>query len=350
MKKILIFYSKTGGGHLRSARAIENELKRRHKNLEISLVDGLERIGLGLKTNPSWAFSILSSYLMLIYNFVYQLTNNSAGVSILRRAIYLIWAKNYRSIIYSEAPALIVSTHHFITPKTISRQLLIPFVTVVTDLGIPHRIWFDNRSDMTIVPTEEMEFYAKEVLKIKNVVALGYPTGAIPLKQTDDKLVNRILLIGTSINPGLFMKYLNNLRQSFEDKSIVIVCGHNQQLENRLRKIKDGGLEIHGFIKGMDVYIQNADILITKAGPATILEAVTYKKPLIIIKSKALQERDNIKFVVDNKLGVYEPNPNRLAQQVKHIYQFYKKYSKGNLSDIHGTKRIARFLIDQISY
>ena len=55
------------------------------------------------------------------------------------------------------------------------------------------------------------------------------------------------------------------------------------------------------------------DVVVTKAGPGTIMEAVALGKPLILTGAVGLQEEGNIGFVTEAQLGVFCPNPVQAA-------------------------------------
>ena len=147
MKKVVIFYSKTAGGHLRTAEAIAQKLKQ-NSQLEVVMLDALEKTSFGFKINPATSFGILSIPLLPLYNFLYLLTNNFIGIKALRGLIKFFWGFQFKKMIEYQQPDLIITTHHFISPSTIhTLNKTYPFITVVTDLGKPHRIWFDKKTD-----------------------------------------------------------------------------------------------------------------------------------------------------------------------------------------------------------
>ena len=59
-----------------------------------------------------------------------------------------------------------------------------------------------------------------------------------------------------------------------------------------------------------------ADILVTKAGPATISEACVAGLPMIISGAIPGQEEGNVDYVVKNNIGVYAPSPHQVAETV----------------------------------
>lgn len=60
--------------------------------------------------------------------------------------------------------------------------------------------------------------------------------------------------------------------------------------------------------------MEASDIIVTKAGPGTIAEAFIKGLPMIISSYLPGQEEGNMRFVVDNKLGLYANDPEEIAR------------------------------------
>jgi 1,2-diacylglycerol 3-beta-galactosyltransferase len=60
-----------------------------------------------------------------------------------------------------------------------------------------------------------------------------------------------------------------------------------------------------------------SDVLVTKAGPSTIAEALAMGLPMIISGYIPGQEDGNMKIVVRGKAGVYAPKPKQMAQALR---------------------------------
>ncbi|HEX2620381.1 MAG TPA: glycosyltransferase, partial [Phototrophicaceae bacterium] len=75
-------------------------------------------------------------------------------------------------------------------------------------------------------------------------------------------------------------------------------------------------IHIYGFVTNMPRLMAGADMLVTKAGPATICEACIAGLPVILSDAIPGQEDGNIDYVVENHIGVYAPNPSKVANAV----------------------------------
>ena len=350
LKKVLIFYSKTGGGHLRAAEAIAEGLQATTPKLEVILVDGLAKNNFNLNfPDPGKTYGLLSHQLLWFYNLSYLLTNNPLGSSILRNLIHSIIGTSLHKTISEISPNLIVSTHFIISPGTINEYpKAIPFVTVVTDLINPHQIWFDKKSSMIITPTEKMADYARELVDDtsgKNTVTLDYPIkNHFKTISTKRGFSHTLLILGGGVGSMQMKKQIIELLKNLHDKKIIAVCGYNQPLKGYLEDLKDPRLKVFGFVHNMHELIAASDIVLTKAGPAAIIEAAISKKPLIITGWVGLQEKDNVQYVLEEKLGVYCPKVKKLPEAVENLYKNYPDFTAHRFKFTAGASKIALFL------
>jgi 1,2-diacylglycerol 3-beta-galactosyltransferase len=63
----------------------------------------------------------------------------------------------------------------------------------------------------------------------------------------------------------------------------------------------------------MPDFMRAADVLVTKAGPGTIAEALNAGLPIILFAKLPGQEDGNVSFVVDEQLGVWAPTPDQVV-------------------------------------
>ena len=71
-----------------------------------------------------------------------------------------------------------------------------------------------------------------------------------------------------------------------------------------------------------------ADILVTKAGPGTISEALIAGLPIIIYSRLPGQEDGNVFYVVNYKAGVWAPHPERVVAAIQEWILYPPKRQK----------------------
>lgn len=74
---------------------------------------------------------------------------------------------------------------------------------------------------------------------------------------------------------------------------------------------------VKGFVDNMAEIMFASDIIITKAGPGTISEALICGLPMILNGFIPCQEEANIPYVLENNVGVFERKPVQVAATVK---------------------------------
>jgi hypothetical protein len=81
---------------------------------------------------------------------------------------------------------------------------------------------------------------------------------------------------------------------------IVVVCGRNAALASRLAARQwPCRLVAKGFVSNIDEWMGASDVVITKAGPGTIAEALIRGVPLLLNGAIPCQEEGNVPFVVE---------------------------------------------------
>jgi 1,2-diacylglycerol 3-beta-galactosyltransferase len=90
----------------------------------------------------------------------------------------------------------------------------------------------------------------------------------------------------------------------------VIVAGRNSKLEAELKEHTwENPTFIYGFTHAMPDFMRAANVIVTKAGPGTIAEALIAELPIILYDKLPGQEDGNVDYVVSEHVGVWAPEP-----------------------------------------
>ena len=102
------------------------------------------------------------------------------------------------------------------------------------------------------------------------------------------------------------------------DVALAIVCGRNQRLKAHLESLDwSVPVRIYGFTRELPDFMRAADVLVTKAGPGTIAESLNANLPMILYAKLPGQEDGNVEFVVEEKVGVWAPQPDYVVQTLR---------------------------------
>ncbi len=97
----------------------------------------------------------------------------------------------------------------------------------------------------------------------------------------------------------------------------VIITGRNECLRARLNaEVWPVPVQVKGFVHNMHEWMRAADLLVTKAGPSTISEALVMGLPMVLGGALPGQERPNVDYVVRAGAGMWAPKPDQVAEVV----------------------------------
>jgi 1,2-diacylglycerol 3-beta-galactosyltransferase len=126
-----------------------------------------------------------------------------------------------------------------------------------------------------------------------------------------------VLLIGGGDGMGPVFQIANHINARRLAMQFVIIAGRNKVLQRRLGALKwNQPTRIYPFVNNMPELMAAADILVTKAGPATICEACIAGLPIVLSGAVPGQEDGNVSYVVDNRAGVFAPGGAAVARTV----------------------------------
>jgi 1,2-diacylglycerol 3-beta-galactosyltransferase len=330
-KKVLFLLSHTGGGHLAAARAIRDALYIRYgdKSLDVSFVDVFRDYCLppfkyAPEVYPAWVNQSAWSW-----GQSYKALNGPRRAKIAGAFVYWANKSKIKRLPYEHQADVVVSVHSIITRPSMQafsqRPYRPPFITVVTDLASTPMFWYENRVERCFVPTRAAyEEALRCKLPAEHVIETGLPIHPKFLHPGFDKQLIRqemgwhptlpmVQLVSGGDGVGPLEETLQALRGLAQPFQLLVVCGRNDELRRVLhRKYADEHTHIYGFVD-MPRYLAASDILITKAGPATISEAFALGVPMIISGAIPGQETGNVEYVVKNKAGEYAPKPDQVA-------------------------------------
>ena len=153
--KVLFLFSDTGGGHRSAAEAIIESLELLFPNqIETEMVDIFRAapppLALAIPTYPAMA------RMTAVWETTYKISNGRRRARFIQDAF---WPYVRRAAIrlVDEHPANLIVSVHPIPNMPVLRAITqkTPYITVVTDLVSTHAMWYDRRTDLVVVPTEE---------------------------------------------------------------------------------------------------------------------------------------------------------------------------------------------------
>jgi 1,2-diacylglycerol 3-beta-galactosyltransferase len=342
-RHILFIFSDTGGGHRSAAEAIIEAI-----NLEFNHLFSTQMVDIFKEYAPPPLNRMPALYPSLVkvpqaWGLGYKLSNGDARARLITSTFWPYVRKSVRQLVKQHPSDLIVSVHPLANGPVL-RALGAnrpPFITVVTDLVTTHALWYHRRVDLCLVPTEEAGLRAYQCgLKPHQVRVVGLPVAHRFSQPPGDKVELReklgwpqdlpvTLLVGGGDGMGPLKRTALAIAHSGLKTSLVVIAGRNKSLQDDLQTQNwPVPTFIYGFVRDMPDFMRAADILVTKAGPGTISEALNAELPLILYSRLPGQEDGNVQFVVNKGVGVWAPAPNLIVAAVHEYINHPEKRSR----------------------
>jgi 1,2-diacylglycerol 3-beta-galactosyltransferase len=326
---VLFLFSDTGGGHRAAAEAIIEALQVEYGDtLTTEMVDFFKsHAPLPLNKMPDWYPDMVKA--PHLWGLSFKMSNGRKRARAITASMWPYVGRAVRALVKSHPADLVVAVHAMATTvflKALGRNRP-PFIIVVTDMVTTHALWYDQRADLILVPTESArqrainyEMDPNRVRVVGQPVTLRYSAPAgdkMALRQKlgweDDKHV--IMLVGGGEGMGPLGKTARAIAASGLDVALAIVCGRNQRLKEHLESLDwPVPVYIYGFTHELPDFMRAADVLVTKAGPGTIAESLNAHLPMILYAKLPGQEDGNVTFVEEEKVGVWAPQPEQIVQ------------------------------------
>jgi 1,2-diacylglycerol 3-beta-galactosyltransferase len=330
-KRILFLFSDTGGGHRSAAEAIIEALDRNYpQRYQSKLVDVLKAYA-PLPFNRLPAIYPRMVRLPRAWGAGYRISDGHSRARALTAAAWPYVRAAARRLVLEQAPDLAVSVHPLLNAPVIKAlgKSHPPFLTVVTDLVTTHALWYHRRVSLCLVPTEQARERALACgLRPDQVQVAGLPVSWRFCQPPGDPERLRaalgwpadrpmVLLVGGGEGMGPLLETARAIAGIGIDFGLAVVAGRNARLRNRL-EAEAWPIQtfIYGFERRMPEMMQAASLLVTKAGPGTIAEALNAGLPMVLYSRLPGQEEGNVDYVVNQGVGAWAPGSARSAKAV----------------------------------
>jgi 1,2-diacylglycerol 3-beta-galactosyltransferase len=352
---VLFLFSDTGGGHRSASEAIIEALNLEYPNtFTWEMVDFFADyspppLNLAGPTYPAM------SRLDELWKLSFETTDNPHRMRMIYATLWP-YVRLYMYRLVRKHPAdVIVSVHPLVnTPflrAKVNKNNLTPYITVVTDLVSTHCAWFNNQADLIIVPTPQAYKNGIDLnIEPEKLKIIGLPVADRFCHPASDKKELRrklgwpedkfiILLVGGGEGMGPLGEVALKINEANLDAALVVITGRNTRLQNKLNKNQwKQPTFIYGFVKEMHEFMRAADVLLSKAGPGTICEALIAELPIILYHRISGQEEGNVAYVTDEGAGVWAPD----ADDVVETLRDWIEHPEKRLESVENAKRIAR--------
>lgn len=329
---VLILTAGFGEGHNAAARNLESALRELHPEIAVAVNDIFDEsygwFNRALQAGYRWIINRHPSVWRAFYNFLDRAPWVTRGVGFFWIAVHLLADRITRydaDVVVSCFPGY----GAFLDKVRRGSGRPFAYVTVVTDSLTINSIWWRCSSDYFLVPNEptarslENGGVAREKIRVT-----GFPVPLLfsvpaPVRENPpaDGLWRVLYMVnsGQDQAPDIVRELL-----AIENISLTVTCGRHVELMEKLRRLaaaEGRPLELHGWTTEIPDLLRRSHVLVSKAGGATVQEALAARTPMIITQIVPGQEEGNAMLLVENGAGEVAMTPQAIALAVRGLFQ-----------------------------
>ncbi len=324
-KNILILTSETGGGHISLAEALRDLLT----DAAEASVSGARALAITI-TDPQpraihLHYRLVSRHALGLWAAEYRMFDTPLRARLAQRAFAPLARRQLYALLGAVRPDLIISTYPFFSYaliETLRRHgISAPLALLLSDASRVHSTWLaERRVAAALAPTHETYQQALAAGFSPNQLHLsGWPVRQQFLCAAQMSQAERAgILTALNLDPNRFTVFLQGggegaayveraiesvrrARGASGGAQVILAAGSNQGLLARYGGTRH--LAALPFTPNIAPFMAAADVIMGKAGPNTLLEAVMLGKPFIATTYIPGQEHTNLAFIQKYGLG-----------------------------------------------
>ncbi|MFN2568031.1 MAG: glycosyltransferase [Candidatus Dormibacteria bacterium] len=341
---LLFLIADTGGGHRASANAVARQLGMAHPgDYNCHIVDPFAQASPWLIGRTADLYGPIIRHAPWFWGALYHSTDSPRAVALLRALALRTVEPGIGRLLASLEPAAVVSFHpllNHVAGRALKRAGIrrVPLITVITDLVDVHASWACPSADAIVTPSPHGH---------RACLAAGIPAGRCfqlglpvdggfidtPARAEEDRVQLRrrldidahgftVVLCGGADGSGGLVDRARALAAADVDVQLVVICGRNRAAMRALSQIRDHRgrpLAVRGFVDNMPDWLRAADLIVTKAGPGTIAEALCSGVPMLLSSYLPGQEKGNVGWVEETGAGKYVPKVEDMVHAVREL-------------------------------
>ena len=368
---LLFVISDTGGGHRSAAEAMIEAVRRIDGDrARCSITDLLRETEVPLVRSAPEIYGYCSTRQIWLHDLFFRFTNEPQRLDMLSKVVYSKARENIKRVLRENRPDLVVVAHplalRLMCAARREMRAQFPLITVVTDLATIHASWACNESDLYLVPTREAhQALLNHGIPEYKLLYTGFPVHPkfFDLQKSQDVIRRKleidagkktVLLTSGGAGGGKVREWVETIENQRPDWQLLVVTGNNRELYNTLKN-RNGAhplTHVYGFARNMERLMIAADVVATKAGPGTIMEARALRRPLVVTGAVGLQETGNIDYVSKNRYGLFAPDAASLIKALDFLGTKQDAPVQTQLDNVveNGSNRIASVILEKMQW
>lgn len=332
MKKVLILSCSTGQGHNSCAQAITEYFESQGVNCGIR--DSFDFISPQFAKFMSWGHSFIYCHLPGLFRWGYDYSDKHPTVFHDRSGIYKLLisgAEHLYQYVCDGRFDTVICTHTFsaimLTHMLKKHPLPVHTALVITDYTCYPGMDAVDLHRYFIPSARLTDEFVLCGIPRDRITAAGIPVRRSFLTKADKidakcRLNIRpdsrhLVMMCGSMGCGAIPRMLAQMAPILpKDAEISVICGTNKRLYAKLDRKYRGypGIHIIGYTDQVSLYMDSADLYLTKPGGISITEAAAKKLPMAFVNAVAGCEQYNMDFFVSMGAAITAASPVKLAE------------------------------------
>jgi 1,2-diacylglycerol 3-beta-galactosyltransferase len=342
MRRLLFLIADTGGGHRAAATAVERQMAASSSGeFEITILDPFASAKPRMIGSTASLYGPITRHARWLWGGLYHATNSRSAVALLEGTVLRSVTGAVTEAIQRIDPDCVVSFHPLLNHVSVravhGQARSIPVVTVITDLVDIHVAWACPDVDAVVVPSPGgLDHCRRAGIPASRCHDFGLavdrrftelPSDAEGIAAIRSRLGLRehafvVLVCGGADGSGGLVKHARAIAAASLDVDVVVICGRNERARSALAGLHTATgrpVRVLGYVNNMPEWMRSSDVVVSKAGPGTIAEALCCGLPLLLVWYLPGQERGNVEWVVDIGAGRYVPRDEQLVDAVAEL-------------------------------
>lgn len=314
--KVLILSCNTGSGHNACAGAVQEALAAR--DIPCDIRDGLSFVSKYVSRIVSWGHVCLYRSFPTLYGVGYRRAERKAHDTEGTSPGFRFWslgAKPLRAFIAAGGYTHVICTHLFpaMMLTRMQRQDPLPIRTAFISTDYTASPGYESiAADWCFIPEPGLiPAFERPGMPAERIVACGIPV-CRALQGAGDRAAARralgldpagrhLLVMSGSMGCGPLKRLIVRLAETLGDGvDISVICGTNRRLRRQLEELlgERKNVHIHDYVNQINLFMDSADLYLTKPGGLSVSEALSKRLPMLLIETVAGCETYNKRYCV----------------------------------------------------